>query len=366
MASFQKAAVTRCDTQIEFVKSHHRDLRVSISSLFLRVSHLSCKADDHVFITDDEKKKVSEKWMKLGSLQSVIELLCSEYSLGPSAFGLSERYRGALSFISKFMEEQDIFSDYLERQKFSGAVRSSPSPYSRSTGKASPAVTGTEPLEEGELVEQEESVGRVGRCASDAPLAHRDKKRNESGRGRGGVGGNSALTKSSCLNKTPARSRKGFVNTGSRRGQEKSVMRAILLKQADVSVSAKRNVYLSSPCVECEHERHTFLYCRQVPPAQKRRLARELGVCFVCLKLGHAAQHCALEYKCVKCGGRHNVRLCEKPVSVSPTVTTSRVKRERELCDPADYLADLPSDFDCRLSETGTSTDQGERLQTDF
>jgi len=64
-------------------------------------------------------------------------------------------------------------------------------------------------------------------------------------------------------------------------------------------------------CVYCK-QRHLSSRCRNVTNISARyNIIWSEKRCFICLKCGHAAKDCRLEYKCVKCQKAHHVSLCE-------------------------------------------------------
>lgn len=97
------------------------------------------------------------------------------------------------------------------------------------------------------------------------------------------------------------------------------------------------------PCSKCKDPEHSILYCRQATPAERKELVRTLGLCFLCLRKGHIIEQCSINYKCVKCNGRHNVRLCEghskKPDC--PVSTPQQVNFVENEWNPEDYNEDL-------------------------
>lgn len=384
MSSFPKRlkARSRRDTQVEFVNSQFRDLKYRMSSLFLRVQFLASKTNDHVFVSDEQKVKVLEKFTHIEALVSIVKLLCEEYSLDYSQFNLLHirRYAGAFCFIRGFIAEHDILDAFSIGREPSTSIRVFPRPIVRPSQKVSISDEGSQ---EGERYHFESS-GCEGRCRSHGPSARRNEEESEVSRGKGKHKATSAYTP--FLNKTPSSLQGGFVNTKSL--QRKSVNREHLPEQTEMTVSAKRDYFFSGACAKCDEENHSWFYCRKVSVAQRRRLAKELKVCFVCLKLGHLSKSCPLEYSCVKCSGRHNVRLCKKPVTTSPAATTSKgCKRpvtitpssamfeRRDIHDyysPFDSVVSPSTDSDSllqpvssNLDEVGTSTDKGGELHLD-
>lgn len=324
MASFQKGLKTvdaLNDTHFKFVKSHYRDSKLRINSLFLRVQHLSEKVAARIFISDEEKEKVFKEWTEFEVLQSTVELLCSEYSFDYKTFELIGRYSTAIPFIQKFMKEHEITSLYADRKTLT-PIRAFPF---RSMKCAREVKLAT--------IDSNESGGceKAGSQVRTIYQVNDEKDENERGRI---VKKAPYLTKSSIYNKTPFKFKKGFVNQFQDR-------RKISSKQTEISETADRNKHLKSPCANCNDENHNWFQCCRISPTLKRRKAHELRVCFVCLEYGHNAQDCSSDYKCVKCSGRHNVVLCTQPVCLMPATSTSEVKVERRLSDPTDYFVGL-------------------------
>lgn len=69
-------------------------------------------------------------------------------------------------------------------------------------------------------------------------------------------------------------------------------------------------------------------------PKEKFKIASDNKLCYVCLKKGHVTRDCATEYKCAKCGARHNVYLCSNPKGTRPSGKVNFVKEDFE---PSDY-----------------------------
>ena len=66
-----------------------------------------------------------------------------------------------------------------------------------------------------------------------------------------------------------------------------------------------------SGCCFCQQEDHTPTQCTKVPGMDERkRLIREQGRCFICLRPGHISKHCRSSLKCTNCNGRHHSSVC--------------------------------------------------------
>ena len=69
----------------------------------------------------------------------------------------------------------------------------------------------------------------------------------------------------------------------------------------------------SRKCVYCKSTQHIPSRCDVVSnPKARLRLLKNNTLCFVCLKPSHRAAQCKIDYKCVKCGSKHHVSICEK------------------------------------------------------
>ena len=66
-----------------------------------------------------------------------------------------------------------------------------------------------------------------------------------------------------------------------------------------------------SGCCFCQREDHTPAQCTKVTGIDERkRMIREQGRCFVCLRPGHISKHCRSSMSCVICKGRHHSSVC--------------------------------------------------------
>lgn len=356
MASFpdrDRPAQLRRDIQKEFVGSRFRDLKGRVSSLFLRTHFLASEFEDQGFLSDEQKVKVYEKFINIEALMSLIKLLCSQYCLDHSQFTCTRPYVGAFAFIRGFVAEHDILDTFSIYRQSSTTSFSHFSSLLHSESPQEASVSEEEA--QGELADRSAPLG----CERRTPLCGPSVR---SSRGRRCERACSACAQSPCLNKASPGKEASFVNTKSRNG--------LLSKLSETRVSTKRDHFFGKPCAKCGHEEHSWFFCREVTVAQRKRLARELGVCFVCLKFGHTALTCLADYQCVKCDGRHNVRLCAKPVTHSPAATTSREKKAssaRSLSDglisPSDDHCKFLQSIDADLFQDGISTDKGEGSQ---
>ena len=90
----------------------------------------------------------------------------------------------------------------------------------------------------------------------------------------------------------------------------------------------------SSVCVFCEQS-HAPITCRSVPTADARkRILRNSGRCFNCLRKNHLSRNCRSTSKCKRCNGRHHTSICAK----EPEQETPKKQEERSpsLAKPLD------------------------------
>ena len=63
-------------------------------------------------------------------------------------------------------------------------------------------------------------------------------------------------------------------------------------------------------------------------PGSRKRILRQTGKCFVCLKTGHIGASCTSNIKCTQCMGKHHLAICDahlkSTVSESPTQANNR------------------------------------------
>ena len=65
-------------------------------------------------------------------------------------------------------------------------------------------------------------------------------------------------------------------------------------------------------CVFCSSMDHLPSQCRNVTHVKARvAVLRKSSRCFVCLQKGHVSRSCGIRYQCKKCGGRHNISICD-------------------------------------------------------
>ena len=81
---------------------------------------------------------------------------------------------------------------------------------------------------------------------------------------------------------------------------------ALFSSNSNQSKTEKRDPW----CLFCKQS-HNSGQCTVVTNIDARRkILREKGRCFVCLRSGHIATNCTVSIKCFKCGKRHHVALC--------------------------------------------------------
>lgn len=56
---------------------------------------------------------------------------------------------------------------------------------------------------------------------------------------------------------------------------------------------------------------------------ERKRILRENGRCFVCLRKGHIVRNCRSKSRCSSCSGRHHSTLCQRESTTIPSVATS-------------------------------------------
>ena len=76
-------------------------------------------------------------------------------------------------------------------------------------------------------------------------------------------------------------------------------------------------------CYFCGQSHYSIACSVVTSIEERRRILRENGRCFVCLKRGHIVRNCRSRLKCSTCNGRHHRSLCQK--AASDTTTTSPV-----------------------------------------
>ena len=82
-------------------------------------------------------------------------------------------------------------------------------------------------------------------------------------------------------------------------------------------------------CSYCAKQ-HTSASCPIVTDiAARRAILRRKGKCFLCLRSGHIIKHCDSQYKCQRCGGHHNVSICEKN-TFKPPVPGDKISQQHE------------------------------------
>ena len=64
-------------------------------------------------------------------------------------------------------------------------------------------------------------------------------------------------------------------------------------------------------CCYCKQEDHVPSQCRNISDIEARkRLIKEMGRCFICLRRGHISKDCRSSSKCSNCRGRHHISIC--------------------------------------------------------
>lgn len=85
-------------------------------------------------------------------------------------------------------------------------------------------------------------------------------------------------------------------------------------------------------CYYC-HQSHLSHACKNVESVEERkRLLRDAGRCFVCLRRGHIVRQCTSKGRCPHCRGRHHGSICgqkstpgDKPEGSLTTTTTTNL-----------------------------------------
>ncbi|XP_065658112.1 uncharacterized protein LOC136082626 [Hydra vulgaris] len=88
----------------------------------------------------------------------------------------------------------------------------------------------------------------------------------------------------------------------------------------------RNNQETRDTCVFCK-ERHLSSRCRNITDVKHRRsIVQKESRCFVCLKRGHKASFCRLNYECIKCKKKHNITLCDTESNKVPNKLLSEVQ----------------------------------------
>ena len=75
-------------------------------------------------------------------------------------------------------------------------------------------------------------------------------------------------------------------------------------------------------CYYCQQS-HLASNCEAVKtPEERKRILREAGRCFNCLRKGHVVQRCRSKSKCTQCHGRHHSSICQRDDPGPPTQST--------------------------------------------
>ena len=79
-----------------------------------------------------------------------------------------------------------------------------------------------------------------------------------------------------------------------------------------------------SGCCYCKAEDHGPVNCKRVTAVDDRkRIIREQGRCFICLRPGHISRNCRSSSKCGNCNGRHHTSVCFKAKPSTDITSTS-------------------------------------------
>ena len=86
-----------------------------------------------------------------------------------------------------------------------------------------------------------------------------------------------------------------------------------------------------SGCCYCRGEDHGPVNCVRVPLVDDRkRIIREQGRCFVCLRPGHVSRNCRSSSQCGNCNGRHHTSICLKCNSTKPPIDTQHTPKRMD------------------------------------
>ena len=111
-------------------------------------------------------------------------------------------------------------------------------------------------------------------------------------------------------NDTTSRSRPSYSNNsthGSKRGRDYPTTGAYASSTA-------------GGCCYCRQEGHSPTNCKRVTNIDERkRLLRESGRCFNCLRKGHIGRDCHSSSKCSNCNGRHHTSICMRAMRAQPS-----------------------------------------------
>ena len=83
-------------------------------------------------------------------------------------------------------------------------------------------------------------------------------------------------------------------------------------------------------CCYC-HQPHLSNSCQAVESTEeRRRILREAGRCYVCLKKGHISRQCRSNARCTRCHGRHHSSICSTESAQTKTkLMTSNSAKEQ-------------------------------------
>ena len=116
-----------------------------------------------------------------------------------------------------------------------------------------------------------------------------------------------------------AREKSRFVG-GSSNVVEKPLSKQNKLPEPITAAALHSSEQLKMSCFFCNHPGHKSFNCVTVTdPVKRKEILKRKGRCFVCLKRGHVASSCPLEYRCFKCCGRHHVSVCSANFQIPPS-----------------------------------------------
>ena len=120
-------------------------------------------------------------------------------------------------------------------------------------------------------------------------------------------------------------------------------------------------------CCYCQQS-HSARSCGVVKsPDDRRRILREAGRCFICLRKGHIAHQCQSRGKCPQCQGRHHSSICQKSQSGPLALNSGPLTSEQNTKEPPEMNPNAPTfqpPTDSKPYVLWFSAKQGVLLQT--
>ena len=87
-------------------------------------------------------------------------------------------------------------------------------------------------------------------------------------------------------------------------------------------------------CCYCGAEGHSASQCKKYSNTEDRKkLIRESGRCFNCLRKGHTSSRCHSTSKCKHCGGKHHTSICAR-ISTNGADNMSQVRANPSELNP--------------------------------